>query len=116
MKGISRDESFVPTGCEVPTHDAVTIAAGEKWSTVYQYADDNKIIIVGGDSPNVGAAGGWVQGGGHSILSRAHGLGVDNVLQATIVTADGVERIINECQYSDLFWQVYVIAPCACCL
>jgi FAD/FMN-containing dehydrogenase len=110
MKGISRDEKFIPTGCEAPPHDAVTIAAGEQWSAVYQFADVNKIIIIGGDSPNVGAAGGWVQGAGHSILSQAHGLGVDNVLQAKIVTADGVERTINECQYSDLFWRVYVIS------
>jgi FAD/FMN-containing dehydrogenase len=115
MQGISRDKSFVPTGCKALPRDAVTIAAGEQWSTVYQYADDNKIIIIGGDSPHVGAAGGWVQGGGHSILSQAHGLGVDNLLQATIVTADGIELTINECQCSDLFWRVYITAY-TCCL
>jgi FAD/FMN-containing dehydrogenase len=106
MQGISRHQSFVPAGCSTTPHDAVTIAAGVQWSTAYQYADDNNILIIGGDSPNVGAAGGWIQGGGHSVLSQARGLGVDNVLQATVVTADGVERTVNECQYSDLFWWV----------
>jgi FAD/FMN-containing dehydrogenase len=104
IQGISRHESFVPIGCNATSHDAVTIAAGEQWATVYQYADDNNILIIGGDSPNVGAAGGWTQGGGHSVLSQSYGLGVDNVLQATIVIADGVEHTVNECQYSDLFW------------
>jgi FAD/FMN-containing dehydrogenase len=104
MQGISRHQSFVPAGCSTTPHDAVTIAAGVQWSTAYQYADDNNILIIGGGSPNVGAAGGWIQGGGHSVLSQAHGLGVDNALQATIVTADGVEHTVNECQYSDLFW------------
>ncbi|KAI0298128.1 hypothetical protein B0F90DRAFT_1669171 [Multifurca ochricompacta] len=124
MQGISRNEAFVPAGCPVKSQnvstaspydattftsqeafsisvspqDAVTIAAGAQWSTVYQYAEDNNIIIVGGDSKNVGAAGGWIQGGGHSVLSPAYGLGVDNLLQTTIVTADGVERTINQCQ------------------
>jgi FAD/FMN-containing dehydrogenase len=104
MRGISRNESFVPAGCNATSHDAVTIAPGEVWLSVYHYADDNNILIIGGSSPNVGAAGGWNQGGGHSLLSQSHGLGVDNVLQATIVTADGLEHTVNECQDSDLFW------------
>ncbi|KAI0292662.1 hypothetical protein B0F90DRAFT_1822708 [Multifurca ochricompacta] len=98
IKGISRNTTFVPAGSSIAPQDAVTIGAGVQWSDVYQFADDNNIIVVGGDSPNVGAAGGWIQGGGHSVLSQAYGLGVDNLLQATIVTANGVERTINEYQ------------------
>ena len=34
--------------------------------------------MVGGSSYSVGAAGGWVLGGGHSSLSPQYGLGVDS--------------------------------------
>lgn len=52
----------------------------------------------------VGAAGGWLQGGGHSSLSPRYGLGVDNVLEIEIVTADGILRTVNEYNSPDLFW------------
>jgi hypothetical protein len=45
---------------------------------VYKAADENNVTIVGGAARSVGAAGGWVQGGGHSPLSGLHGLGVDS--------------------------------------
>ena len=44
------------------------------------------------------------QGGGHSALSPALGLGVDRVLQFKIVTPDGQYRIVNQCQNQDLFF------------
>lgn len=59
---------------------------------------------MGGDCGHVGAAGGWLQGGGHGVLASRFGLGVDNTLQWEIVTADGVLKIANACQNKDLFW------------
>lgn len=61
-------------------------------------------MIVGGTSYSVGAAGGWVLGGGHSSLSPQYGLGVNNVIQFEIVTPDGELRIANAHQNQDLFW------------
>ncbi|KAG8736932.1 hypothetical protein FRC10_008705 [Ceratobasidium sp. 414] len=71
---------------------------------VYKAADDHNVIIVGGAANSVGAAGGWLQGGGHSPLGSMHGMGVDNVLQFTVVKANGKIVKANACQNTDLFW------------
>ncbi|KDQ07936.1 hypothetical protein BOTBODRAFT_192090 [Botryobasidium botryosum FD-172 SS1] len=104
MKGITFDDNFIPTGCDASAHKAVTVAAGEHWADVYREADARNVTVVGGAAITVGAAGGWPLGGGHSFLSPQYGLGVDNIIQFSAVTADGETKIINECQNSDLFW------------
>lgn len=45
---------------------------------VNQAADQRNLMVVGGSSWSVGAAGGWILGGGHSSLSPQYGLGVDS--------------------------------------
>jgi hypothetical protein len=45
---------------------------------VNKAADEKGVVIVGGGSYSVGAAGGWILGGGHSSLSPQYGLGVDS--------------------------------------
>ena len=62
-------------------------------------------MAVGGCVPAVGI-GGYIQGGGYSMLSRAYGgLACDNVLEFTMVTVDG-ERIIkaSNLENQDLYW------------
>lgn len=56
---------------------AVTILSGTQWKQAYETVDSFNHTIVGGVAPggDVGAAGGWVQGGGHSIISPTYGLG-----------------------------------------
>jgi hypothetical protein len=56
---------------------ALTLGAGVQWHEAYDAAEKNSRIVVGGISAggSVGAAGGWVMGGGHSALSSTHGLG-----------------------------------------
>lgn len=60
-------------------HDilVITLGAGVQWHEAYDAVYRHGRIIVGGLSPggSNGAAGGWVLGGGHSILSPKHGLG-----------------------------------------
>jgi FAD/FMN-containing dehydrogenase len=53
---------------------------------------------------SVGAGGGWWQGAGHSALSPYFGLGVDNVLQVELVTANGTFLVANQYMHMDLFW------------
>eukprot|EP00026_Physarum_polycephalum_P005899 Phypoly_transcript_05938.p1 GENE.Phypoly_transcript_05938~~Phypoly_transcript_05938.p1 ORF type:complete len:363 (+),score=46.79 Phypoly_transcript_05938:750-1838(+) len=74
------------------------------WEDVYPVAESFGYNIVGGAGPTVSAAGGYGTGGGHGPLSPKYGLGVDNVLQYEVVTAQGLHLIVNECQYPDLFW------------
>lgn len=69
--------------------DGVTVGAGQDFKGVYEFADANNITVVGGSSLTVGAAGGWLNGAGHSLLSNTHGLGVDNALQIKAVLPNG---------------------------
>ncbi|KAB5590657.1 hypothetical protein CTheo_5910 [Ceratobasidium theobromae] len=106
LKGISLNNSFVGAGCSTNTSGvpAITVGAGEYWADVYKKADELNVTVAGGGSRGVGAAGGWLQGGGHGPLGGLHGMGVDNVLQFTMVTADGNIVYANACQNKDLFW------------
>jgi 7-keto-8-aminopelargonate synthetase-like enzyme len=47
---------------------------------VYREADKAGVVVVGGFQKSVGASGGYVLGGGHSVLSPRHGLAVDSTL------------------------------------
>ncbi|KAG9096928.1 hypothetical protein FS749_007453, partial [Ceratobasidium sp. UAMH 11750] len=106
LKGVNFTDSFVPTGCSrnVPGVSAVTLGAAEQWRDVYQAVDERNRTIVGGAANTVGAAGGYVQGGGHGPLGSLYGMAVDNVLQFTIVKPDGKVVKANACQNKDLFW------------
>jgi len=99
-----------------------TFGAGVQWIEAYEAASQNSRAIVGAASRSVGAAGGWFAGGGHSPIAPNYGLGtpnspvctksyspncsagVDNVLEITIVTADGDHVISNPYRNEDLFW------------
>ncbi|KEP48112.1 FAD-binding domain protein, partial [Rhizoctonia solani 123E] len=54
----------------------------------------------------VGVAGGFPLGGGYSLLSPSLGLGLNNIVEVELVTADGQLRKVNECSHPDLFWAV----------
>lgn len=58
-----------------------------------------------GDTGSVGIAG-ITLGGGVGYLSRKHGLTIDSVLGAEIVTADGQVRIVDDAHEPELFWGV----------
>lgn len=61
-------------------------------------------MILGGECPTVGVAGGYLQGGGHSILSTQYGMAADNLLQYEVVTASGDHLNASRTENSDLFW------------
>ena len=85
--------------------DKVTVEAGATWRDVYSTLDNTGFVAVGGCVPAVGI-GGYILGGGYSMLSRAYGgLACDKALSFTMVTADGKEAVrasIDE--NNDLFW------------
>jgi FAD/FMN-containing dehydrogenase len=54
---------------------AITFGAGVLWSEAFDFIEKHGQFVVGGAVASVGAAGGWVMGGGHSALSPAFGLG-----------------------------------------
>ena len=62
------------------TGSAVTVGSGVPLNTLYTASKSVGKIIVGGTAANVVAAGGYVQGAGHSAFSPIFGLAADNVL------------------------------------
>ncbi|KAJ5105385.1 hypothetical protein NUU61_002732 [Penicillium alfredii] len=108
MKNISIVDDFVPTvptGVDAPGGvKAVTLGAGVQLHDVYVYLRSKGVMIVGGSSSTVGAAGGYIQGGGHSVLGQLHGMASDNALEFEVVLADGSLAIANAHQNTDLFF------------
>ncbi|KAI9666386.1 MAG: hypothetical protein M1821_004322 [Bathelium mastoideum] len=105
LTSLSYSPSFVAAGCPSDASTtAITTSAGVNFDEVYAFADAHNSTFVGAYAPTVGSSGGWVMGGGHSVLSPVYGLGIDRVLEFHIVTPDGVFRIANACQNQDLFW------------
>jgi FAD/FMN-containing dehydrogenase len=75
------------------------LTAGEVTRTVEKHG-----LIVGfGDAASVGI-GGITTGGGIGYLVRKHGLTIDSVLAAEVVTASGDILLVDEMQHPDLFW------------
>jgi FAD/FMN-containing dehydrogenase len=58
-----------------------------------------------GDTGSVGI-GGLTLGGGVGYLARKHGLTIDNVLAADVVTADGRVLRVDAESHPDLFWAI----------
>ncbi|KAI1134260.1 FAD-binding domain-containing protein [Hypoxylon sp. FL0543] len=99
-------ENFVPEGCtgNLNVGRAVTVGTGVSTNDIHNFAQKHESTFIGGYSPTVAASGGWVLGGGHSVLSPVYGLGADRVAEFKIVTPDGILRVANRCQHDDLFW------------
>jgi FAD/FMN-containing dehydrogenase len=58
-----------------------------------------------GDAGSVGL-GGITLGGGVGFLARKHGLTIDSLLSAEVVTADGLLLHVDEESHPDLFWAI----------
>lgn len=101
---ITLTTNFKPDGCSQAVGDVITYGAGEQFDAIYNFAHENKRVVVGGAVSTVGAAGGWITGGGHSLLSNLLGLGVDNVQQIKAVRPDGKYITANRCQNTDMFF------------
>lgn len=83
----------------------VAVQVGACWRDVYSALDDTGYVAVGGCVPAVGI-GGYILGGGYSMLSRGHGgLACDKAKSFTMVTADGNKVVKASAEENqDLFW------------
>ncbi|KAL4890020.1 FAD-binding domain-containing protein [Aspergillus ambiguus] len=101
---IKLETNFTADGCTAPAGNVVTFGAGQEFQGIYDFAHAHNVRVVGGTSSSVGAAGGWITGGGHSMLSNEFGLGVDNVQQLRAVLPNGTYITANRCQNQDIFY------------
>ncbi|MGO9993255.1 MAG: FAD-binding protein [Steroidobacteraceae bacterium] len=106
MNVVTVHDGFVGIGCRgklAPT-PAVTVEAGSMWIDAYDAVTTKAgRYVQGGGCATVGVAG-LVQSGGFGSMSKGFGTAAAGLLEAEIVTADGVVRTVNACMNSDLFW------------
>ena len=80
-----------------------TVGAGARLIDVYARLARRGLIVPAGSCPSVGIAG-LALGGGHGLSGRRFGLTADNLLAATVVTADGRARRVDADTNEDLYW------------
>ncbi|KAF7378314.1 FAD-binding protein [Mycena sanguinolenta] len=86
------------------TGPALKLGAGIQGFEALAAAHAEGLVVVTGECPTVGIAGGYTQGGGHSALSTNFGLSADNTLAFEVVLADGTLVSATATENSDLFW------------
>src|SRR5665213_1897884 len=108
MSRIDLHDAFVAKGCaglDSP-QPAVTLDAGAMWIDAYDAVTTHGgRYVQGGGCTTVGVAG-LVQSGGFGSFSKAYGTAAAGLLEAEIVTADGVPRVANARTHPDLFWGI----------
>jgi FAD/FMN-containing dehydrogenase len=108
MNAITTHEAFVGRGCagRYAPQPAVTVEAGALWGQVYDAVTTKAgRYVQGGGCLTVGVAG-LIQSGGFGSFSKAYGMAAASLLEAEVVTADGMVRTANACTDPDLFWGI----------
>jgi len=86
-----------------PHNRTATVGGGARWKQADEATLPHGLAAPGGDCCVVGAAG-YTLGGGHGLLSRAYGLGCDNLVGAELVDAEGTIRRVDEDSEPDFLW------------
>jgi len=81
----------------------VRVGAGATWGKVAALLDPRGWGLTAGDTANVGV-GGLTLGGGVGWMVRRHGLAIDNLVAARVVTADGRLVTASADEHPELLW------------
>jgi len=76
---------------------------GVRWGELDRATQEHGLAVTGGQVSHTGIAG-LTLGGGMGWLMREHGLTVDNLLSADVVSADGAQLRASAEENPDLFW------------
>jgi FAD/FMN-containing dehydrogenase len=90
-------------GIAIDRHGHAVIGAGARMIDVYAHLAQFGRTVPAGSCPTVGIAG-LALGGGVGFASRKFGLTCDNLLEATVVLADGSAVVCNASRHPDLYW------------
>ena len=88
-----------------PGRGTVRAQGGVTWGGYNRAAHLHGLATTGGVISSTGVAG-LTLGGGLGWLMGKHGMAIDNLLSAELVTADGQVRSVSEETEPDLFWAV----------
>lgn len=92
------------TGVRVdPVERVARAQGGAVWRDLDYESQAFGLAVTGGIVSHTGI-GGLTLGGGIGWLMRKHGLSIDNLLSADVVTADGDFLRASETEHPDLFW------------
>jgi FAD/FMN-containing dehydrogenase len=86
-----------------PASRTARVQGGALWGDVDHETQAHGLATTGGIVGHTGV-GGLTLGGGIGFLMRKHGLAVDNLLAAEVVTADGGIVRASADEHPDLFW------------
>jgi FAD/FMN-containing dehydrogenase len=106
MNAVQVEDAFVPRGCAgaVAPVPAVTAQPGAVSIDLYDAVTNQAgRYVQAGGCTDTGVAG-LIQSGGFGSFSKGFGSAAANLLEAEVVTADGLVRIANACTNPDLFW------------
>jgi FAD/FMN-containing dehydrogenase len=81
------------------------VGAGAHWGDVAKALAQHDLAISSGDTNQVGV-GGLTLGGGIGWMVRTHGLTIDSLRAAEIITADGRVLRVSAEEHPDLFWAI----------
>ncbi len=88
-----------------PLTNRAVVQGGAVWADIDRETQAFGLVAPGGVVSDTGVAG-LTLGGGYGWVRRAHGLSVDQLVEAQVVTADGSVVTTNENEHPDLFWAI----------
>lgn len=86
-----------------PATRLVRVDGGATWGQVAAALRPHGLGLTAGDTSGVGV-GGLTLGGGIGWMVRRHGLAIDSLVGAEVITADGRILQTSPTRHSDLFW------------
>ena len=101
--GLMLDLSGMRTVEIDPARRIARVAPGALLGDFDRQAQAHGLATPLGINSTTGVAG-LTLGGGFGWLTRQHGMTIDNLLSATVVTADGNVRVASSSSEPDLFW------------